>query len=253
MMVSFPKQHFLCSLALSMAVMMIASASYAKEPNAHGAPKNDKHAVAKTSTPTSTTGNEELSLGTYGVWHAYRMTKNNQPVCYMATSQSFPSTKNFKRGAAHLMITHRPVEGSTDVVSYTSGYMYKPVVDVTAHIGAKTFSLFTQADTAWARDTHTDHEMASAIRAGTLMTISGTPSAKGAHALTDKISLKGAPDAYQAISKSCGVPYTAPKPKATPAKKASPPAGHHTKAKAAPVKSPPHSHPKATAHSGNAG
>jgi len=150
-------------------------------------------------------------LGSFGDWRAYSSNDDNRPACYMALTQHFLSTKKLKRGPAYLTITHRPTEGSTDVVSFMPGYNFKPGSDAKARFGATEFDLFTQDSTAWTRDAHTDHALTAAIRAHDSMTLTGIPAAKGATAVTDKLNLKGAADAYRAIGKACGIKVDAPK------------------------------------------
>ena len=145
-------------------------------------------------------------LGKFGFWAAYRLTEGEQAVCYMSITAHPPQAKKqkAKRGDVVLMITHRPGDSSTDVVSYTAGLKFKPASEVNIAIGAKKFNLFTQGDTAWSREPATDHALAAAIRSATSMTITGT----SAHdtPLADTLNLKGAFAAYVAIGKACGLP-----------------------------------------------
>ena len=152
----------------------------------------------------------QKSLGTFGLWQTYSYNENNQQVCYMVKAAHFPSTKQFKRGASYLMITHRPSENSDDVISYNAGYNYKPAADVKVTIGKDSFSLFSQKDTAWSRDTKTDHLIATAISHSDYMKVSGVPAQKGASNITDTLDLKGSHAAYDAISKACGLEQEAP-------------------------------------------
>ncbi len=147
--------------------------------------------------------NAQKSLGAFSSWHAYSYNEKAGPVCYMTKTIHFSVSKKFKRGSTYLMITHRPGEGSKDVVSYISGYVFKPTSDVKVTIDKKTFSMFTQKDTAWSRDPATDRAIAAAIRTGKNMKVSGIPAAKGTHIVSDTIDLKGAPSAYASISKAC--------------------------------------------------
>jgi hypothetical protein len=148
-------------------------------------------------------------LGSFGNWRAYAVAEDKQAVCYMVLTAhtAYPRTKKNKagRGEAHLIITHRPVEGSTDVVSYEAGYSFNPSSDVKVHIGKNSFSLFTDKDTAWARDPHTDHLLSADIRKEAFITINGLPVRRGATRITDKIQLQGADQAYTAIGKACGL------------------------------------------------
>ncbi|HEU0118233.1 MAG TPA: hypothetical protein VFR09_06320 [Alphaproteobacteria bacterium] len=169
------------------------------------------------------TASAQKPLGTFGAWQTYSYNEGGQPVCYMVKAAKIPAPKNkkFRRGPAFLMITHRPSENSTDVVSYTAGYNLKPSSDVKVTIGRASFDLFSQKDAAWSRDAHTDHLLATAIRSNTNMKIVGIP-AQNVSAITDTLDIKGAAQAYQAIGKACGLEQETPaKPalKAVPASK----------------------------------
>ena len=164
-------------------------------------------------------------IGVYGLWRAYETTEKNEQVCYMTLTAHFPKNKKLPRGDALLTITHRPTENSKDVVSYTAGYNYKPMSAADMHIGGATYSLFTSQDTAWSRDAATDHKIAAAIQTAPSLSITGTTARKPPTTLTDKFALKGAAEAYRAISKACGIEIaSAPKPAKPAHKTASKPA-----------------------------
>lgn len=151
------------------------------------------------------------SLGKFGYWTAYQLMEGANPVCYMSITAKPPVPKGskLKRGDVVLMITHRPAESSTDVVSYAAGTKFKPASEVTMQIGGKTFNLFTQADTAWSRDSATDKALAAALRTGASVTVLGTTASGGP--IADTVSLKGSAEAYYAIGKACGLPVEKPK------------------------------------------
>lgn len=176
-------------------------------------------ACLATSSPACAAGPE--TLGTFGFWNAYKMAEGDQTVCYMSLSTRPPADKNqkSKRGEVVLMITHRPADNSTDVVSYTAGLKFKAASEATVTAGKETFHLFTQGDTAWSRDAATDHALAKAIRNNASLTINGQTSRDTA--LADKLNLKGSFEAYVAINKACGLPVPS-KPKAAAKPKAKP-------------------------------
>ena len=151
-------------------------------------------------------------IGKFGYWSAYQMVEGQNNVCYMSITAKPPEKKDdkkkktIKRGDVVLMITHRPSEGSTDVISYAAGTKFKSASDVTFKIGGKDYNLFTQGDTAWSRDQATDRAIAEALRSATNMTVTGTL-ASGTP-LSDSVNLKGVNEAYAAISKACNVAYT---------------------------------------------
>jgi hypothetical protein len=161
-------------------------------------------------------------LGKYGFWTVYRMSDGGQAVCYMSLTAPTQQAKKQKgkRGDVVLMITHRPADNSTDVVSYTAGMKFKPASEAAVTLGTKKFSLFTQGDTAWSRDASIDHALAAAIRNSVGMNITGVSAQEAL--INDTLNLKGAFPAYAAINKACGLPVPeAPKAPKAP-KKAKP-------------------------------
>lgn len=171
------------------------------------------------SAPAFAAGKTEVThqIGTFGHWRTYKTTEHNDPVCYMTLTAQFPKSQKFHRSSAFLTITHRPIENSKDVVSYTAGYNYKPMSSAELHIGKQSFSLFTSQDTAWSRDAATDHKIAAAIQSAPSLSITGTPAKKPTTILTDKFALTGATQAYRSIGKACGIEVPE-KPKPKPAK-----------------------------------
>ena len=147
---------------------------------------------------------KETALGSFGVWKAYAEAQGGQTVCYMVTGKTVASTGPAKRSPPYVMITHRPIEGSTDVVSYGAGALLNTRRGVQAMIGKARFDLFAARDTAWARDALTDHRLAAALRNAPRVQFKAT----SAHAkpIHDVFDLTGAPAAYRAISKACGLP-----------------------------------------------
>jgi invasion protein IalB len=142
-------------------------------------------------------------LGSYTDWTAYTYTEGGNKVCYMASQPKKAEGNYDKRGDIFVLVTHRPADSTSDVVSIVAGYDYKGESDVTVNIDGRTFSLFTHGERAWARDTATDKSMVGSMRAGRSMKVEGT-SERGTKTV-DTYSLSGFTAAHQAISKACGV------------------------------------------------
>ena len=153
--------------------------------------------------PGVSRADEPRLIGQYSDWAAYVFTEDGKKVCYMA-SQPKKSEGNYsRRGDVFALVTHRPAEGTKNVFSYITGYGYKPGSDATLKISGKSYTLFTQDETAWAPDADTDGKIAQSIRTGSDMSVAGT-SARGT--LTkDVFSLKGSGAAHDAINQECGV------------------------------------------------
>jgi hypothetical protein len=143
---------------------------------------------------------EPRLLQSYGKWDAYSYQEGSNKVCYMAAIPE--KTEGAKvRGDVHVLITHRPSDGTRNVFSYIAGYPYKPATDATLDIDGKKFILFTKDEMAWALNSETDVEITQAIRSGTKMIVTGT-STKGTKT-KDTYSLAGSSGAYERISKEC--------------------------------------------------
>jgi hypothetical protein len=153
--------------------------------------------------PSANANTAHKKLGQHGDWSTYTYMENGEKVCFMASSP-LKSEGNYKRrGEVFTLITHRPGEETTDVVSIIAGYPYRTNSEVEVRLNGKKFTLFTQSDTAWAPDSDTDHRLTQAIQKGSTMVVKGT-SSRGT-LTTDTYSLKGSSAAYRAISRACQV------------------------------------------------
>lgn len=142
-------------------------------------------------------------LGSFGEWTAYAYKEPGGKVCYMASQPRKAEGDYTQRGDIFALLTHRPGEKSLNVVSIVAGYSYKEGSEVSLRIDRKDWSLFTQGERAWARDSKTDAAIADGLRKGTRMVVKGT-SSRGTET-TDTYSLTGSNAAYEAISRECGV------------------------------------------------
>lgn len=140
-------------------------------------------------------------LATNGSWETYAVDEGGAKVCYMASEPSQDKGDYTRRGRIIALITNRPAEGTRNVFSYIAGYPYKPGSDATLKIGEKTFTLFTQDDTAWAPDAAIDDQITAAMRGGTTMVVKGV-SSRGT-ATVDTFNLKGSGAAHDALTKEC--------------------------------------------------
>jgi len=153
---------------------------------------------------------KERNLGTFGVWHALAYDEGSQTVCYMVTAKAVATKGKGAGRKSYLMITHRPIEASSDVFSYGAGEPLDSKHDVTLRIAKEDFELFSVKETAWARDPLTDHKIAAAIRNSPAAQITAIPAQSRVTTIADKFSLTGALSAYRAINKACGLPDVVP-------------------------------------------
>lgn len=140
-------------------------------------------------------------LGTHRDWHAFQYTENGNKVCYIASKPTAHEEGGRQRGDIFVLVTHRPAEGTRDVVSVVAGYTYEPNSEVSLTIGNNAFQLFTSEQNAWARDSETDRSVVAAMRAGSEMVIRGR-SNRGTDTV-DTYSLFGFTAAYNTINEAC--------------------------------------------------
>jgi hypothetical protein len=146
---------------------------------------------------------EPREIGKFRDWTSYVLMEQGSKVCYMVSKPTDSKGKYTNRGEIFALITHRPAENTKDVFSYITGYTYKQGSDATVTIDGTRYMLFTQDDTAWAPDAENDARLANAIQKGSSMVVNGT--SRYGTLTTDKYSLKGSGEAYNAISKECGI------------------------------------------------
>ncbi len=171
------------------------------------------------------TDNAPKKLGDFSGWQAYEARQGGYSTCYMilrptnmdyklplatkvklnskdkkAPEQCLPPPK---RSNVYVMVTLRPEESMSPVISYRSGYGFKQSSEVLLNAGDKSFNLFTEKDQAWARSTAMDVQIANAIRKAKRIIIQGISNDGGKS--NDLFNPQGAESAYKAIIKACGI------------------------------------------------
>ena len=143
-------------------------------------------------------------LGTFQDWTAYQTSQGGKRICYIASPPKKDEGNYSKRGDILAIVTHRPASKSFNVVSIHAGYKYKKGSTAEVAIGGARFTLFTNAETAWANDTGDDRALVKNMRAGAKMIIHGK-SWRGTET-KDTYSLLGFTAAIRAINKACKAP-----------------------------------------------
>ena len=142
-------------------------------------------------------------LGSFKDWSANAEGKGKSLTCWIYSEPVKDEGKYKRRGRIYALVTHMPGDKVTNQVQFTAGYTFKKGSAVRVAIGKRTFQLFTNADTAWARNKKDDAALVRAMRAGSRMIVTGT-SSRGTKT-KDTYSLSGISAAHKAIGKACKV------------------------------------------------
>jgi hypothetical protein len=142
-------------------------------------------------------------LGAAEGWAAYTYKGHLGQVCYITGFPSKREPPSLKRRPPVMMVTHRPSESVSDVVSFDIGSPFKDGSDATLEVDSSKFALFTKGDTAWSRTADLDKTIVAAMAKGNHAVIEGT--AQKGPTITDSYSLSGFSHALALIDKACGV------------------------------------------------
>ncbi|HJU19888.1 MAG TPA: invasion associated locus B family protein [Stellaceae bacterium] len=166
----------------------------------HAAARHRHHAAAHRHAAAASPTNR---LGSFLSWSAYDYKGESGLVCYLIGEPRKSEPPHMKRKAPMAMVTHRPGEKVFNVVSFVEGTPLKKGSDVTLDINGKTFTMFTNGDSAWSRTAELDKDIVAAMSKGKTAVVKGTPE-KGPETV-DTYSLAGFSRALALIDKACGV------------------------------------------------
>lgn len=150
---------------------------------------------------------EQKTLGTYGEWTAFTDKENGKPLCYIGSAPKKAEGAYTSRGATYVLVSIRPAETSSGVVTVEAGYSYKPDSKVNVDIDGTKYELYTRnrnndsKGDAWAVGDDGDKALIATMKAGKSMIVKGT-SSRGT-LTTDTYSLSGFTAAYNAIDQAC--------------------------------------------------
>src|SRR5690348_10775946 len=80
---------------------------------------------APASAPQAAAPTEPVAQGAYGDWSLYDFQENGGPVCYLASRTLKSNASVPGRKGSYMLITNRPAEGKSGIVSIVAGYTYQ--------------------------------------------------------------------------------------------------------------------------------
>lgn len=140
-------------------------------------------------------------LGDHNSWSAYATSDSAGKICFVMAQPEATKPKPEGFTEAYLYLTHRPSEGVKNEFNLVAGYTFEPDSKATLRIGSSSYELFTNADAAWLEDVSLAQTVASAMRAGSSMSVEGTTD-RGIK-VTQTFSLSGVTAASREIDAEC--------------------------------------------------
>jgi hypothetical protein len=153
------------------------------------------------SAPMAAQAQQVRLLGEHRAWSSYAASDASGAVCFaMAKPENVaPTPDGYTQ--AYLYIANRPGENISNEFNLVAGFSFQPDSTATVTVDGRSFNLFTQNDAAWLDDAGQSEALASAIRAGSNLSVEGTTA--GGIKVTQTYSLSGATAAQQSIDAEC--------------------------------------------------
>ncbi len=141
-------------------------------------------------------------IGRFDKWEAIRGGSAQEPICFIAAVPAKSEGKIAKRGDAILMIGHFPKKKAFGQVQVKVGFALKKGARLELAVGAKSFKLVADGDSAYGENAKENGEIVAALKAGKTASATGLP-ANGAK-IVDTYPLDGFAKALAAIDAACG-------------------------------------------------
>lgn len=156
---------------------------------------------ASLSLPVAAQAQQVRLLGEHRAWSSYAASDTAGAVCFAMTKPESVAPTPDGYSQAYIYITNRPAESVSTEFNLVAGFVFQPDSKASVNVGGQVFNLFTQNDAAWLDDASQSGALASAIRAGSSMTVEGITA--GGIKVTQSYSLSGATAAQQSIASGC--------------------------------------------------
>lgn len=153
-------------------------------------------------TVTSDVKAQELSKLTSIIdWSLYIDSQSPHAFCFLTSAPKSSSPTSDTREHPRVYISAWPQEGVKAEPSVTIGFVTKKGSDITAAIGAQSFTLFADKERAFVADATNELKFVEAMRKGSKLAITATDS-EGKE-ITDTYSLAGVGQAMQELQSTC--------------------------------------------------
>ena len=115
-------------------------------------------------------------VATFSKWTTWSYTgsysgKGEGKVCYIYSEPEKMTPQKLDHGRVSFSITASPAEGISGEANFVTGYPMKEQSSVTVQIGDRSFTMFTQADSAWLVNKEDEAALLAAMKDGSSMLV----------------------------------------------------------------------------------
>ena len=145
-------------------------------------------------------------VGTFSKWTTWTYTgsyagKGNGKVCYIYSEPDKMDPPKLDHGRVSFSITSSPAEGIKTEANFVTGYPMKEQSSVTVSIGDKSFTMFTQGDSAWLVNKEDEPALLAAMKGGSAMVVKAV--SRRGNETTYNYSLAGVSAAAEKMISEC--------------------------------------------------
>jgi invasion protein IalB len=145
-------------------------------------------------------------VGTFNDWSMWSYTgsyngSGDGKVCYIYAEPEQMQPTKLDHGRVSFSITVSPTQGVGNEANFVAGYTLKEQSPVTIDIDGKTFTMFTQGDSAWLVNKDDEPQLLAAMKAGKTMVVKAT--SRRGNQTTYNYSLSGVTAASDKMIAEC--------------------------------------------------
>ncbi len=145
-------------------------------------------------------------IGTFNKWTTWSYTGSYSgtgegKVCYIYSEPDKMTPANLDHGRVSFSITRSPSEGVTNEANFVTGYPMKEQSSVSVEIGDKSFTMFTQGDSAWLVNKEEEPALLAAMKGGSTMVVKAM--SRRGNETTYSYSLAGVTAAADKMTAEC--------------------------------------------------
>jgi invasion protein IalB len=144
-------------------------------------------------------------VGTFNDWQMWTYSgewgSGNGKICFVYAEPEKMQPSRLDHGRVSFAITVSPAQGIENEANFVVGYPLKDQSSVTVEVDGKSFTMFTQGDSAWLVNKADEAALLNAMKAGRTMVIKAT--SRRGNNTTYNYSLKGVTAATEKMQAEC--------------------------------------------------